>query len=128
MDALWGELSKGGTPLMELGKYPFSERYGWLQDRYGLSWQVLPAGVNELRIEEAGGAILLGEGLLGAEVPSLVVHDERLSQPTPAGPRVSPVVPVPPDPRPGHVDASTEQAETPAVQAGRIHLQARQIA
>src|SRR5206468_4305457 len=44
VDALWGELSKGGTPLMELGKYPFSERYGWLQDRYGLSWQVMFAG------------------------------------------------------------------------------------
>ncbi|MBI2863249.1 MAG: VOC family protein [Chloroflexi bacterium] len=23
-----------------LGSYPFSERYGWLQDRYGLSWQI----------------------------------------------------------------------------------------
>ncbi len=26
---------------MELGEYPFSERYGWVQDRYGLSWQVM---------------------------------------------------------------------------------------
>ena len=26
---------------MELGEYPFSERYGWTQDRYGLSWQVM---------------------------------------------------------------------------------------
>jgi predicted 3-demethylubiquinone-9 3-methyltransferase (glyoxalase superfamily) len=25
---------------MELGAYPFSERYGWLQDKYGLSWQI----------------------------------------------------------------------------------------
>ncbi|HEX2123717.1 MAG TPA: VOC family protein [Thermoanaerobaculia bacterium] len=44
VDALWGELSRGGTPLMELGSYPFSERYGWTQDRYGLSWQVYYAG------------------------------------------------------------------------------------
>ena len=43
VDALWRELSKGGTPLMELGKYPFSERYGWVNDRYGLSWQVMLA-------------------------------------------------------------------------------------
>jgi predicted 3-demethylubiquinone-9 3-methyltransferase (glyoxalase superfamily) len=41
VDALWRELSKGGSPLMELGKYPFSERYGWVNDRYGLSWQVM---------------------------------------------------------------------------------------
>jgi predicted 3-demethylubiquinone-9 3-methyltransferase (glyoxalase superfamily) len=26
---------------MELGIYPFSERYGWLQDKYGLSWQII---------------------------------------------------------------------------------------
>ena len=29
---------------MELGAYPFSERYGWVQDRYGLSWQIFYAG------------------------------------------------------------------------------------
>jgi predicted 3-demethylubiquinone-9 3-methyltransferase (glyoxalase superfamily) len=26
---------------MELGDYPFSKRYGWIQDRYGVSWQVI---------------------------------------------------------------------------------------
>jgi predicted 3-demethylubiquinone-9 3-methyltransferase (glyoxalase superfamily) len=40
VDALWGKLSQGGTALMELGAYPFSEKYGWVQDRYGLSWQL----------------------------------------------------------------------------------------
>jgi len=40
VDTLWNALSEGGKALMELGAYPFSERYGWTQDRYGLSWQV----------------------------------------------------------------------------------------
>lgn len=44
VDALWKKLSPGGTALMELGSYPFSERYGWLQDRYGLSWQIIYPG------------------------------------------------------------------------------------
>src|SRR4030042_2602904 len=44
VDALWGRLSQGGTALMELGEYPFSEKYGWTQDRYGLSWQVMFMG------------------------------------------------------------------------------------
>jgi Uncharacterized protein conserved in bacteria len=44
VDALWVKLSEGGTALMELGEYPFSERYGWVQDRYGLSWQVMFMG------------------------------------------------------------------------------------
>lgn len=40
VDTLWEKLSNGGMVLMELGAYPFSERYGWLQDKYGLSWQI----------------------------------------------------------------------------------------
>jgi predicted 3-demethylubiquinone-9 3-methyltransferase (glyoxalase superfamily) len=41
---VWNELSRDGSVLMELGEYPFSERYGWTQDRYGLSWQVMFMG------------------------------------------------------------------------------------
>jgi predicted 3-demethylubiquinone-9 3-methyltransferase (glyoxalase superfamily) len=41
LDALWEKLSQGGTILMPLDKYPFSERYGWIQDKYGLSWQLI---------------------------------------------------------------------------------------
>lgn len=41
LDVLWGKLSEEGTTLMPLEKYPFSERYGWVQDKYGLSWQLI---------------------------------------------------------------------------------------
>ena len=47
VDRLWAALGEGGQVLMELGEYPFSSRYGWVQDRYGVSWQVMltnPAG------------------------------------------------------------------------------------
>lgn len=37
----WEALIQGGTELMPLGEYPFSKRYGWVQDRYGLSWQLM---------------------------------------------------------------------------------------
>ena len=47
--ALWRELSEGGSALMELGEYPFSEKYGWLQDKYGLSWQVMFMGGREVK-------------------------------------------------------------------------------
>src|SRR5687768_9420414 len=36
VDALWAKLAAGGKALMELGEYPFSKRYGWTEDRYGL--------------------------------------------------------------------------------------------
>ena len=41
IDKMCEKLSAGGNILMPLDKYPFSERYGWVQDRYGLSWQVI---------------------------------------------------------------------------------------
>ncbi|MCS4538068.1 MAG: VOC family protein [Thaumarchaeota archaeon] len=49
VDSLWKRLSEGGKVLMELGEYPFSERYGWMQDRYGLSWQVIFVGKSEIK-------------------------------------------------------------------------------
>jgi predicted 3-demethylubiquinone-9 3-methyltransferase (glyoxalase superfamily) len=41
IDEVWSKLSEGGTTLMPLDKYPFSERYGWIQDKYGVSWQLI---------------------------------------------------------------------------------------
>ncbi len=43
VDRLWEELSDGGTPLMPLDSYPFSDKYGWVQDQYGISWQLILA-------------------------------------------------------------------------------------
>jgi predicted 3-demethylubiquinone-9 3-methyltransferase (glyoxalase superfamily) len=46
---LWGKLIDGGKALMAIDKYPWSERYGWLQDKFGLTWQlsvVTSAGTN----------------------------------------------------------------------------------
>src|SRR6266540_1658711 len=40
IDDLWKKLSSGGTVLMELDKYPFSEKFGWVQDKFGVSWQL----------------------------------------------------------------------------------------
>jgi predicted 3-demethylubiquinone-9 3-methyltransferase (glyoxalase superfamily) len=41
IDEIWAKLSDGGKVLMPLDKYPFSERYGWVEDKYGLSWQLI---------------------------------------------------------------------------------------
>ncbi len=48
VDRYWQRLSPGGSVLMELGSYPFSDRYGWITDRYGLSWQVSLAADGEV--------------------------------------------------------------------------------
>ena len=39
-NAVWGKLAEGGKVLMPIDKYPWSERYGWLQDKFGMTWQI----------------------------------------------------------------------------------------
>lgn len=50
IDLVWEKLSKGGSALMPLDQYPWSSRYGWVQDRFGVSWQLTvdkPEGVTQ---------------------------------------------------------------------------------
>lgn len=39
--ALWQALCVGGQVLMPLDTYPFSARYGWVQDKFGMTWQLI---------------------------------------------------------------------------------------
>ncbi len=41
LEALWNQLLPGGSVLMPLAAYPFAPLFGWVQDRYGLSWQLI---------------------------------------------------------------------------------------
>ncbi len=39
-DKMWNKLAEGGTILVALDKYEWSQKYGWLQDKFGLTWQI----------------------------------------------------------------------------------------
>lgn len=41
LDKAWAALSDGGKELMPLQEYPFSKHFGWIQDKYGVSWQLM---------------------------------------------------------------------------------------
>src|SRR5690606_7286366 len=40
IDSLWNQLLPGSITLMALDSYPWSPRYGWLQDKYNVNWQL----------------------------------------------------------------------------------------
>lgn len=47
IDEVWSKLADNGKVMMPLDSYPFSERYGWVADKFGVSWQLIltnPAG------------------------------------------------------------------------------------
>lgn len=48
IDALWGKLSEGGSVLMPVDKYEWSERYGWCTDKYGVSWQLYKGKLSDV--------------------------------------------------------------------------------
>lgn len=47
VDYFWARLSAGGDPK--------AQQCGWLKDKYGVSWQVVPAGVDELMADHTSG-------------------------------------------------------------------------
>lgn len=40
IDRAFEQLSQSGKVLMPLGAYPFSKKFAWVEDRYGVSWQL----------------------------------------------------------------------------------------
>lgn len=40
IDGLYQQLIEGGQALMPIGDYGFSRKFGWLNDRFGVSWQL----------------------------------------------------------------------------------------
>jgi predicted 3-demethylubiquinone-9 3-methyltransferase (glyoxalase superfamily) len=53
VDEAWAKLAPGGKTLMPLDRYPFSARYGWIEDRYGFSWQLVQMPDVEQRVMPA---------------------------------------------------------------------------
>lgn len=48
VDIVWNKLIEGGEALMPLESYDWSERYGWVTDRFGLSWQLMKGELSDV--------------------------------------------------------------------------------
>ena len=61
VDTLCERLIDGGMALMPLDTYPFSERYAWVADRYGLSWQIMHVGETEIAQKITPSFLFVGD-------------------------------------------------------------------
>ena len=48
LDRIWKAFSKGGEVMMPLDKYPWAEKYGWISDAYGISWQLALGKISDV--------------------------------------------------------------------------------
>jgi predicted 3-demethylubiquinone-9 3-methyltransferase (glyoxalase superfamily) len=48
LQVIWNAFKKGGSIMMPLDKYPFSEKYGWITDKFGISWQLALGEAGEI--------------------------------------------------------------------------------
>lgn len=61
---IYAGLAEGGQPLMPLGAWPWSPCYGWVQDRFGVSWQVM-VGPREASDPVIVPCLMFAEGVHG---------------------------------------------------------------
>ncbi|WP_298653775.1 VOC family protein [uncultured Proteiniphilum sp.] len=48
VEDLYAKLTQEGSTLMPLDSYPFSPKYAWVEDRYGVSWQLIAAEAKDI--------------------------------------------------------------------------------
>lgn len=75
LDKTWKALSEGGTELMALGEYPFCKRYAWVQDRYGLSWQLMLAEGGQ-KVQKITTSLLFSDGVCGKTEEAIKYYAE----------------------------------------------------
>lgn len=61
INRIWEAFSTGGSVLMALDKYEWSEKYGWLNDRYGISWQFALGKLQDVGQKITPSLLFVGE-------------------------------------------------------------------
>jgi len=60
-DRVWNTLLEGGKILMPYQKYDWSEKYGWVEDRYGLTWQISFGKISDVGQQLTASLLFVGE-------------------------------------------------------------------
>lgn len=82
VETFWKKLSEGGEVMMELTQYPFSELYGWTQDKFGVSWQIMYMGDAKITQKIIPSLMFVGDNYGKAEAAmafyTSVFHDAKI--------------------------------------------------
>lgn len=60
-DKIWNTLLEGGSVMMPYQQYDWSEKYGWLKDRYGLSWQIAFGKISDVGQRVTHSLLFVGD-------------------------------------------------------------------
>jgi predicted 3-demethylubiquinone-9 3-methyltransferase (glyoxalase superfamily) len=50
LQQIWEKLSEGGKVMMAMNSYPWSPKYGWCSDQYGVNWQLMLTERNDIAV------------------------------------------------------------------------------
>lgn len=67
INELWKQLSDGGMVMMALDKYEWSERYGFVQDKFGLAWQIIKGKYSDVNQKITPAFLFVGKNYGRAE-------------------------------------------------------------
>jgi predicted 3-demethylubiquinone-9 3-methyltransferase (glyoxalase superfamily) len=84
---IYNALIDGGSAMMPLGKYDWSPLYGWLKDKYGMTWQLTLAETDSIKLSMLFTDTVLGKAAEATDLyTSLFANSQSIFKaPYPAG-------------------------------------------
>ncbi|MCX6319154.1 MAG: VOC family protein [Bacteroidetes bacterium] len=73
--AAWDKLVDGGSVLMDINTYPWSECYGWLKDKFGMTWQITVA-VGDIKEETLTPSFLFTGKVFGRAGEAITFYSD----------------------------------------------------
>jgi predicted 3-demethylubiquinone-9 3-methyltransferase (glyoxalase superfamily) len=73
IETVWNKLIEGGKALMPYDTYPWAKKYGWVQDKYGLTWQ-LSWSDNHQMSQKITPLLMFTQGMAGKTKEALTYY------------------------------------------------------
>lgn len=58
---IWDVLFEGGSAYIPIGTYPWSERYGWVKDKFGMTWQISVSDKKDTKLRILPSMLFVGD-------------------------------------------------------------------